>query len=312
MGGGGGSDGGKGGKDVVEYLVAGCGAAVVSRTCIAPVERVKIIFQTSKSQQGWISIVPRVWREEGLLAFWKGNNVAVVRVMPYLSTQLASNDVYRSLLNDCFGSSITAPVRNLFAGMAAGATAVSATYPLDTVRARLAVSMMSSNPGTGAQDGMFGTLRRIWRTEGRAALYRGCWMSCVGGGIYSGVKFMTYDAIKAQLHGVVGVKSDSELGVWHRALSGAASGAVAQTIAYPVDVMRRRMQTAQGASPYRGLIHGVVTIVKEEGVTKGLYRGLTLNYLKTIPNVAIYLSLYDVFKYWLHSFRSGPVGPTTP
>ena len=31
----------------------------------------------------------------------------------------------------------------------------------------------------------------------------------------------------------------------------------------------------------------------------GLYRGLSLNYLKTMPNVAIYMSLYDIGKLWL-------------
>lgn len=29
---------------------------------------------------------------------------------------------------------------------------------------------------------------------------------------------------------------------------------------------------------------------------RGLYRGLSLNYVKTIPNVAIYMSLYDFLK----------------
>ena len=28
----------------------------------------------------------------------------------------------------------------------------------------------------------------------------------------------------------------------------------------------------------------------------GLYRGLSLNWLKTMPNVAIYMSLYDILK----------------
>lgn len=294
---GGGSEG-QGGKDILEYLIAGSGAAVVSRTCIAPLERVKIIFQTTKGQLpgGWLGIAPRIWHEEGFLAFWKGNSAAVVRVIPYLSVQLASNDFYRHVLSENVGAQLGTPVRNLVAGMCAGATAVSSTYPLDTVRARLAVQMASKN---GATDGMFQLLRRVWAEEGVAALYRGCWMSCVGGGVYSGVKFMTYDVCKLKFHSLLKVKSDKDLKVWQRALSGAVGGMIAQTVAYPVDVMRRRMQTTQGKSPYSGLMNAIYTIAKEEGVTTGLYRGLTLNYMKTVPNVAIYMSLYDVFKYWL-------------
>ena len=76
--------------------------------------------------------------------------------------------------------------------------------------------------------------------------------------------------------------------------TGAAAGAVAQTFVYPLDVVRRRMQT--GVKNYRGLFDAIRTIAVNEGVTRGLYRGLSLNYLKTIPNVAIYMSLYDVIK----------------
>jgi hypothetical protein len=35
---------------------------------------------------------------------------------------------------------------------------------------------------------------------------------------------------------------------------------------------------------------------------RGLYRGLSLNYLKTMPNVAIYMSLYDFLKIRLTSY----------
>lgn len=285
-------------RDVAEYLVAGCGAAVVSRTFIAPIERVKIIFQTAKKSQldGWLSIAPRIWKEEGLLAFWRGNGVAVVRVMPYLSVQLAGNDLFRQMFDQM---SLTSSLRNLFAGTCAGTTAVLATYPLDTVRARLA---MHAKEGRH-HEGMSQVLRKVWVQEGASALYRGCWMTAIGGGVYAGLKFMTYDMMKAQFHKFYGVTSDKDLHVWHRALSGAVGGAIAQTIAYPFDVMRRRMQTTTGASPYNGVIDGLTTIAREEGVRAGLYRGLSLNYFKTIPNVAIYLSLYDVLKYWLIQLR---------
>eukprot|EP01065_Artemidia_motanka_P036827 TRINITY_DN44872_c0_g1_i1.p2 TRINITY_DN44872_c0_g1~~TRINITY_DN44872_c0_g1_i1.p2 ORF type:complete len:290 (+),score=85.25 TRINITY_DN44872_c0_g1_i1:70-939(+) len=278
------------------FLTAGCGAAVISRTVIAPIERVKILYQTSKGAGGWTSIAPRILREEGVLAFWRGNSAGVIRVMPYLSTQFASNELFRKQLSPL---NLPVPVRNLFAGVLAGATAVSLTYPLDTARARLAV--LNSHSGA-TQHGMVSLLREVYRTEGTAALYRGCWMSCVGGGVYAGIKFMSYDYAKEMFSAATGITGgDQELKVWHRAVSGAAGGLIAQTVAYPVDVMRRRMQTST-AAPYSGVIDGVVKIFREEGLTTGLYRGISLNYLKTVPNVAIYLSLYDVFKYRLQQY----------
>lgn len=75
---------------------------------------------------------------------------------------------------------------------------------------------------------------------------------------------------------------------------------------YPMDVLRRRMQTFDGVgSRYSSVTAGLREIVAEEGIRRGLYRGLTLNYLKTIPNVMIYMSLYDIFKQQLFKLRDG-------
>eukprot|EP01062_Namystynia_karyoxenos_P033571 TRINITY_DN24703_c0_g1_i1.p1 TRINITY_DN24703_c0_g1~~TRINITY_DN24703_c0_g1_i1.p1 ORF type:complete len:329 (+),score=110.06 TRINITY_DN24703_c0_g1_i1:80-988(+) len=296
-------------EPLADLLVAGGAAGIVSRTAIAPIERVKILYQTSRGAGGWIGIAPRVLREDGVLGFWKGNSAGVIRVVPYLSIQLSSNDLYRVYISALAERASPVPmpvaVRNLLAGVCAGATAVAATYPLDTVRARLAVA--AAQPGGGASAGLLQTVREVARTEGAAALYRGCWMSCCGGGLYSGIKFMSYDVVKAQFCSLTGLStSDRDLAVWQRCASGAAGGFVAQTFAYPVDVMRRRMQTHKGPGPppYRGIIDGVVKIASQEGILSGLYRGLSLNYIKTVPNVAIYMSLYDVFKYWLHELRA--------
>jgi solute carrier family 25 protein 16 len=43
--------------------------------------------------------------------------------------------------------------------------------------------------------------------------------------------------------------------------------------------------------------------VLQEGIRRGLYRGLTLNYIKTVPNVALYMSIYDVAKAYLLKTR---------
>lgn len=76
-------------------------------------------------------------REEGFLAFWKGNGVNIIRIFPYSAAQLAANDSYKRLLADDHGD-LTVP-RRLLAGACAGMTATALTHPLDTVRLRLAL-----------------------------------------------------------------------------------------------------------------------------------------------------------------------------
>ena len=92
---------------------------------------------------------------------------------------------------------------------------------------------------------------------------------------------------------------------WQRVTAGAVAGLMAQTAIYPLDVVRRRSQTHRGATPlYSSPLHALRTIAAEEGIARGLYRGLTINWLKTAPNVAIYMSLYDIVKMWLVSEKS--------
>mmetsp|Transcript_72204 Transcript_72204/g.165407 ORF Transcript_72204/g.165407 Transcript_72204/m.165407 type:complete len:320 (-) Transcript_72204:45-1004(-) len=288
-----------------EYVVAGGIAGVISRTAIAPVERVKILFQISKASPnpehiGYWRIVPLIYKEEGFLAFWKGNTAAVIRVVPYMSITFLAYEEYKVMLR---GMHLETNLVNLGAGSLAGITAVAATYPLDLVRARLA----KQNAGLKSPkySGMWDALINIPREQGRmtgdghlrmGALYRGLFATMVGEAPYAGLKFCCYEAMKVGLADFWGVR-ETELGPVARASCGALSGLMAVNFVYPFDVVRRRMQTHEGERGlYRTPFHAIAQIVREEGVRRGLYRGLTLNYIKTVPNVAIYMSLYDVVK----------------
>jgi hypothetical protein len=119
-----------------EYFIAGGTAGIISRTCIAPIERVKILYQIGAANgPAWHQLPGRILREEGVLAFWKGNTAAVVRVMPYMSFQFLFFEEYKARLAVAGAPS---QLCNLAAGSGAGVTAVALTYPLDLVRAAMA------------------------------------------------------------------------------------------------------------------------------------------------------------------------------
>mmetsp|Transcript_15200 Transcript_15200/g.30503 ORF Transcript_15200/g.30503 Transcript_15200/m.30503 type:complete len:115 (+) Transcript_15200:616-960(+) len=105
---------------------------------------------------------------------------------------------------------------------------------------------------------------------------------------------MSYEAIKAMLGGVFGLQEE-QLRPWQRVGSGLLAGMLAQTCVYPLDVVRRRMQTST-TQIYTSTWDALSTIARQEGLRNGLYRGVMLNMLKTMPNVAIYMSLYDMLK----------------
>jgi solute carrier family 25 phosphate transporter 23/24/25/41 len=102
----------------------------------------------------------------------------------------------------------------------------------------------------------------------------------------------------------------AELGVVTKLACGAAAGTVGQTVAYPLDVVRRRMQmvgwkdassiiTADGQvkAPvqYTGMVDAFRKTVKNEGIG-ALYKGLVPNSVKVVPSIALAFVTYEVMK----------------
>jgi solute carrier family 25 (mitochondrial phosphate transporter), member 23/24/25/41 len=141
---------------------------------------------------------------------------------------------------------LTTPLR-LTAGACAGITSVVMTYPMDITRTRLSVQSSSlSNIRSNTKDGppkklpgMFKTIVHIYRTEGGiTALYRGLLPTVLGVAPYVGLNFAVYEHLRKVVT-PEGQKNPTGVG---KLVAGAISGAIAQSITYPMDVLRRRFQ----------------------------------------------------------------------
>lgn len=113
------------------------------------------------------------------------------------------------------------------------------TYPLDIVRTRLSIQSasfanLSKEAAAKAEKklpGMFGTMGVMYRAEGGFfALYRGIIPTIAGVAPYVGLNFMVYESVR-QYFTPVGEQNPSPIG---KLSAGAISGAVAQTITYPL------------------------------------------------------------------------------
>ena len=74
---------------------------------------------------------------------------------------------------------------------------------------------------------------------------------------------------------------------------GGLAGIIAQSICFPLDTVRRRMQMAN--SPYSGTVNCFSTIFKVEGFS-GFYKGMAPNAVKVIPNNAIRFMVFEFLK----------------
>ena len=179
------------GKKTFGNVFAGATAGVIARTCIAPIERVKILFQIEKGTASYISLLRKVLKKEGLFSMWKGNSAAVIRVIPYTGIQFSSYEEYSRLLAPL---PLPETPRNLTAGALAGLTACAATYPLDVVRARMA--LQNEGLANTKYTGVGNALVTIAKTSGTRALYRGLTATAMGVAPYTGLKFAAYEKMK--------------------------------------------------------------------------------------------------------------------
>lgn len=110
------------------------------------------------------------------------------------------------------------------------------TYPLDIVRTRLSIQSASFDGLSRAEaekrlPGMMATLTTMYKTEGGFfALYRGILPTIAGVAPYVGLNFMVYESVR-QYFTPEGRDNPTSVG---KLCAGAISGAVAQTITYPL------------------------------------------------------------------------------
>lgn len=122
-------------------LIAGGVSGGIAKTAVAPLERIKILFQTRQAEFQAVGLhgsFTKIAKSEGLQGFYRGNGASVARIVPYAALHYMAYEEYRRWIILGFPGFGRGPVLDLVAGSFAGATAVLFTYPLDLVRTKLA------------------------------------------------------------------------------------------------------------------------------------------------------------------------------
>ena len=94
--------------------------------------------------------------------------------------------------------------------------------------------------------------------------------------------------------------TSKEVPVTARLMCGGLAGAAAQTVTYPLDVLRRRLQSSGALGLcYTGMTDAAIKIYREEGI-RSLYRGMLPNYLKMVPAISVSFVVYETMQTYLH------------
>eukprot|EP00250_Pteridium_aquilinum_P001793 c12004_g2_i1 orf=316-1329(+) len=280
-------------------LIAGGAAGGFSKTVVAPLERTKILYQTQNAtfrSRGLIQSLGSIRKNEGFLGFYKGNGASVIRIVPYAALHFMAYEQYRRWIINRYpiGDPPGATV-DLIAGSLAGGTAVLCTYPLDLARTMLAYQVKDATTGTIPYKGIKDVFSKVVKDSGYRGMYRGIGPTLIGMLPYAGLKFYIYERLKSA------VPEDCQGSVSVKLACGATAGIIGQTFTYPLDVVRRQMQVqtvGHSNKSFSSTMDGLVSIARMHGVRQ-LFAGLSINYIKLVPSVAIGFATYDGLKSWL-------------
>ncbi|KAM8940142.1 ADP/ATP translocase 1 [Pelodytes ibericus] len=285
-----------------DFLAGGI-AAAISKTAVAPIERVKLLLQVQHvskqiavdaQYKGIMDCIARIPKEQGFISFWRGNLANVIRYFPTQALNFAFKDKYKQIFLggvDRHTQFWRFFLGNLASGGAAGATSLCFVYPLDFARTRLAADV-----GKGAAQrefsGLGNCLTKIYKSDGAKGLYQGFNVSVQGIIIYRAAYFGVYDTAKGML------PDPKNVHIFVSWMIAQSVTAVAGLVSYPFDTVRRRMMMQSGRKGadimYTGTIDCWKKIVKDEG-PKAFFKGAWSNVLRGMGG-AFVLVLYDEIK----------------
>lgn len=301
-----------------QVVVAGAISGLTSRFLISPLDVVKIrlqlapfsgreIYPETAPYRNTFTSFRRIYLEEGLTAFWKGNIPAEWLYLGYGSIQFVSYRHSSAFLSS--HTSLSSSSVSFFAGASAALVATTLTYPCDLLRTRFAarrsrigsqsiaeaVSHILSSPNnhnnnshrkkkknvTGLFAGLGASLAQI---VPQMSLFFG---------FYSTLQPAIATRITNNQHSLL-----SHIGA-PDFVAGAIASVAAKSIVYPFDTVRKRLQmrgistAAVSFSAYPSTtIPMLRTIVAVEG-PRALYRGLGIALSKSGPSSTLSIWIYE-------------------
>uniref|UniRef100_A0A8C5MSS1 Solute carrier family 25 member 23 n=2 Tax=Leptobrachium leishanense TaxID=445787 RepID=A0A8C5MSS1_9ANUR len=184
--------------------------------------------------------------------------------------------------------------KQLLAGGVAGAVSRTGTAPLDRLKV-----LMQVHGSRSCGRSMWKGLREMLEEGGLRSLWRGNGINVLKIAPESGIKFMAYEQIKKLIRG-----QHETLRVQERFVAGSLAGAIAQTVIYPMEVLKTRLALRR-TGQYSGMSDCARHILRTEGI-RAFSKGYLPNLLGIVPYAGIDLAVYETLKNtWLQRYRAG-------
>ncbi|KAG5682049.1 hypothetical protein PVAND_011437 [Polypedilum vanderplanki] len=287
------------------HLLAGAAAGAASRTCTAPLDRLKVMLQVHHSKQRISDCFRNMLKEGGYSGLWRGNGINVIKIAPESAIKFMVYEQVKRFIrgNDNRPMGI---FERFVAGAVAGCVAQTTIYPMEVLKTRLALRK------TGQYSSIADAAIKIYSKEGLRSFYRGYIPNILGIIPYAGIDLAVYETLKKKY---LSSHTDQEVPqVWLLLACGSASSTLGQLCSYPLALVRTRMQaqtitqTANVSINVAGfsftqqqkiqsnkeqtMVGVFKKIIQQDGFF-GLYRGVVPNFVKVLPAVSISYVVYE-------------------
>lgn len=279
-----------------------------------------------------------IYHTNGLRGLFQGHSATLLRIFPYAGIKFLAYEQIRAYV--IHSRDHETPVRRFVSGSLAGMVSVFFTYPLEVIRVRLAfetrqtsehatlrgicrkiynehpppVKHHPSNPISAVAATV---AEKVTMRHGLGNFFRGFTPTLMGMIPYAGASFLAHDTLSdvmrhpllapyttlpntSREETATASHKPAQLRYWAELTSGGFAGFVSQTVSYPLEVIRRRMQVGGVVGDGHRLSLGEVTrrIYVERG-WRGFFVGLTIGYAKVIPMAATAFYVYERSKFYL-------------
>ncbi|XP_007485117.2 mitochondrial adenyl nucleotide antiporter SLC25A24-like [Monodelphis domestica] len=273
------------------FLLSGGIAGAVSRTCTAPLERLKIIMQVQQFKPQKIHLFngfKLMLKEGGFRSLWRGNGVNVLKIVPESAIMVLAYDKFKLFLHQD-----VVEIRNIekfVSGSLAGVITQTFINPLEVLKIRMSLGR------TGEYRGIFHCAMKILKHEPLGTFYKGYFINSLSIIPYAGIDLAVYEILKN--HWLDNYAEDSvNPGLLLLMGCSALSNFCGQLVSYPMNLVRTQMQAQAFIKgiPQQRVSDFINEIITKDGPA-GFFRGVTPNFLKVFPAVLISCVVFEKTK----------------
>ncbi|ORY54758.1 mitochondrial carrier domain-containing protein [Leucosporidium creatinivorum] len=285
-----------------ESMLAGAGAGLVTSIVTCPLDVIKTRLQAGGlhgGASGLIGTFSSIWTHEGFRGFYRGLGPTIIGYLPTWAIYFTVYDKVKVKMGALRGDDD--PLAHIVAAMSAGASSTICTNPLWVVKTRFMTQQVG--PGEIRYRHTLDAIQRMYQSEGVPTFYRGLVPALIGVS-HIAVQFPLYEQFKVYYRPPDGSDIPSSTILF----CSSTSKMIASVATYPHEVLRTRLQIqkASGDGRYAGIVETFKQILRTEGY-HGLYRGMGVNLLRTVPASALTILTYEVLMRRLYAL-SHPQG----